>query len=455
MFESLSDRITNILRDAKGNNKLNEDNIQEAIREVRRALLEADVSLRVVKSFISSIKDRALGEEVLKSLSPSQQLIKVVYDELTSLMGSKNVPLNTNGKPNIIMLLGLQGSGKTTSCAKLAVNLRKSGRNPLIVAADIYRPAAIDQIKTLGKQVNIPVFSIDGSKDVQEIVNKAIENAKENGYNTLIIDTAGRLQIDSEMMAELVLVDRFYQPAEKLLVVDAMTGQESVNVAEAFNTQLDISGVILTKLDGDARGGAALSISQATGKPIKFISMGEKLEPLEAFHPERMAQRILGMGDVLSLIERASEAIDLEAAKDLEKKMMKNEFTLEDFLGLQKKMKMLGSLDQILGMLPIQGLSKADKEQLAFVGEQQFKKIEAVIYSMTPEERKNSSMLNSSRKTRIAKGSGVQVEDVSKFIKEFEHMQKAMKNVASFSKKLRKNKKLKLPPGFKGNMPKF
>lgn len=454
MFESLSDRITRILKDAKGDSKLTEDNIKDAIREVRRALLEADVSLKVVKSFISSIKDRALGEEVLKSLTPTQQLVKIVYDELVNLMGKQNVPLNITGKPNLIMLLGLQGSGKTTSAAKLALQIRKSGRNPLMVAADVYRPAAIDQLKTLGKQVDIPVFSLDGSTDVQEIVKQAIDYAKEEGFNTLILDTAGRLQIDTEMMAELVLVDRFYQPAEKLLVIDSMIGQEAVNVAETFDTQLGVTGIVLTKLDGDARGGSALSITHATGKPIKFVSLGEKIAPLEAFHPDRMAQRILGMGDMLSLIEKAQDTINIDEAKELERKMMKKEFSLEDFMKIQKQMKMLGSMDQILGMLPIPGMGKSEREQLAFAGEQQLKKIEAAINSMTPNERKNPQILNPSRRERIAKGSGVAVEEVTRFIKEFEKMQKMMKNVAGVTQKMRKQKgKLKMPPGFKGKFP--
>jgi signal recognition particle subunit SRP54 len=456
MFESLSERITKILRDAKGETKLTEDNIKDALREVRRALLEADVSLKVVKSFISNVKDRSLGEEVFKSLSPTEQFVKIVYDELVKLMGSHNTPLNTGGKPNMLMLLGLQGSGKTTTAAKMAIRIRKNGRNPLLVAADVYRPAAIDQLKTLGKQVNVSVFSMDDTKDVPKIVDSAVEYAKENGFNTLIIDTAGRLQIDTEMMAELVLIDRLYQPAEKLLVVDSMTGQESVNVAETFNTQLDVTGFVLTKLDGDARGGSALSIVHSTQKPIKFVSTGEKIEALEPFHPDRMAQRILGMGDMLSLIEKAQETIDLESAKELERKMMKKEFSLEDFLKIQKQVKMLGSLDQILGMLPIQGLSKADKEQIAFVGEKQLKKIEAAIYSMTPDERRNPSIINISRRNRIAKGSANSPEEVARFLKEFEKMQKMMKNVAGMTKKMKKSKnKMKLPPGFKGKFPGF
>ena len=296
MFEALSDRLQSIIKDTTGQSTLNEDNINDALREVRRALLEADVSLKVVKSFISKIKDRAHGEEVLKSLTPGQQLVKIVHDELVELMGGSNKPISTEGKPNIIMMFGLQGSGKTTSAAKLGLKIRKNGRNPLLVAADVYRPAAIKQLESLGKQVNLPVYTIENSTDVRQIVTSAIEHAKENGYNTVIVDTAGRLQIDTELMAELVIIDRLTDPAEKLLVIDSMTGQEAVNVAETFNEQLGITGIILTKLDGDARGGAALSVTHATGKPIKFTGMGEKLDALEAFYPERMAQRILWNG---------------------------------------------------------------------------------------------------------------------------------------------------------------
>lgn len=459
MFESLSDRLTKILKDAKGESKLTEDNIKDALREVRKALLEADVSLRVVKSFMVRVRERALGEEVLKSLSPTQQFVKVVYDELVVVMGGETKPLDTAGKPNIIMMLGLQGSGKTTSSAKLAVKLRKSGRNPLLVAADVYRPAAIEQLKTLGKQVDVPVFSVDGSKEPLEIVKKAVEKAKDEGYNSLILDTAGRLQVDIEMMSELLLIDRTYAPAEKLLVVDGMTGQEAVNVAEAFNAQIGVTGVILTKMDGDARGGSALSIVQTTDKPIKFLSVSEKIEPLEVFHPDRMAQRILGMGDVLSLIEKAQETIDLESAKEMEQKMLKRDFSLEDFMNMQKQIKMLGSMDQILSMLPIPGLDKSQREELAFVGEQQFKRIEAAINSMTPAERKKPEIIDKSRKKRIAKGCGLSYEEVNRFLKEFEKMRKVMKDVAGMSKNMRskfgKGKKGKkgLPAGFGKGMP--
>jgi signal recognition particle subunit SRP54 len=461
MFESLSEKLQEIIRNTAGKSKLDEENINEALREVRRALLEADVSLKVVKAFISNIKDRSIGEEVFKSLTPGQQLVKIVHEELTSLMGGENKALSTEGKPNIIMLLGLQGSGKTTSCAKLAINLRKSGRNPLMIAADVYRPAAISQLQSLGKQIGVAVFTIDGSSDVRNIVTAGIEHAKNNGFNSVLIDTAGRLEINTELMAELVILDRLFNPAEKLLVIDSMTGQAAVNVAQTFNEHLDLTGVILTKLDGDARGGSALSVTHITGKPIKFVGTGEKLDALEPFHPDRMAQRILGMGDVLSLIEKAQESFDLESAKELEKKMRTKEFSLEDFLKVQKQMKMFGSIDQILGMLPIPGLSKKDREQVADAGEKQMKKIESIINSMTVKERKTPELINQSRKIRISKGSGNAVEEVNKFLKEFENMRKMMKKMADMTKNMRKGhgKKghgmMNLPPGMQNRFPRF
>lgn len=454
MFEALSDRLQETIKKASGQSRLNEDNITEALREVRRALLEADVSLKVVKSFISKIKDRAHGEEVLKSLSPGQQLVKVVYDELIQLLGGHNIPVSTEGKPNIIMMFGLQGSGKTTTAAKLALKIRKNGRNPLLVAADVYRPAAINQLQSLGKQVNIPVFAIENSTDVRNIVTSAIEHARQNGYNTVIVDTAGRLQIDTELMAELVILDRLLEPAEKLLVIDSMTGQEAVNVAETFNEQLGITGIVLTKLDGDARGGAALSVVHACGKPIKLVGMGEKLDALEDFYPERMAQRILGMGDILSLVEKAQENFDIESAKELEKKMRTKDFSLEDFMKVQKQMKMIGSLDQILGMLPIPGLSKADREQMAHVGEKQLKRIEACINSMTLKERRTPDIINPNRKKRISKGSGIPLDELNRFLKDFENMRKMMKKMTDMTKSMRGNK-MKLPPGLKGKFPPF
>ena len=456
MFEALSDRLQETIKNASRQGTLTEDNITEALREVRRALLEADVSLKVVKAFISNIKDRAYGEEVLKSLTPGQQLVKVVYDELVKLLGGEYKPISTEGKPNVIMLFGLQGSGKTTSAAKLAVKIRKDGRNPLLIAADVYRPAAIQQLQSLGKQINVPVFTVADSTDVRSIVSSGIDYAKENGHNTVIVDTAGRLQVDTELMAELVILDRLFTPAEKLLVIDSMTGQAAVGVAETFNEQLGISGIILTKLDGDARGGAALSVTHATGKPVKFAGMGEKLDALEPFHPDRMAQRILGMGDVLSLIEKAQENFDVESAKELERKMRNKDFSLEDFMKVQKQMKMLGSLDQILGMLPIPGMSKNDREQIAHVGEKQLKRIEASINSMTPEERRNPDIINPNRKRRIAKGCGLPIEEINKFLKEFENMRKMMKKMTDMTKSMRGNPgkmKHKLPPELRKMFP--
>lgn len=455
MFESLSDRLQDIVKKTAGQNTLNEDNIAEALREVRRAFLEADVSLKVVKSFISRIKDKAQGEKVLKSVAPGQQLVKVVYDELVELMGKTNIPLSTEGKPNMIMLFGLQGSGKTTTAAKLATKLRKDGRNPLLVAADVYRPAAINQLVALGKQINIPVFTINDSTDVRQIVSSSLDQAKDKGYNTVIVDTAGRLQVDTEMMAELLILDRLFNPAEKLLVIDAMTGQESVNVAETFNEHLGITGVILTKLDGDARGGAALSVTNAIGKPIKFVGMGEKIDALEVFYPDRMAQRILGMGDILSLVEKAQENFDINAAKELEKKMRKKEFSLEDFMNVQKQMKAIGSIDQILGMLPIPGISKNDREQIAVAGEQQLKKIEAYISSMTPKERKKPEIIDLSRRKRISRGCGLPIEDLNRFLKDFEKMRKMMKKMADLTKTMRKSPggMMKIPPGLRNKFP--
>ncbi len=463
MFDSLSDRLQDIIRKTSGNDKLSDDNISDTLREIRRALLEADVSLRVVKSFISKIKDKVAGEEVTKSVTPGQQLVKIVYDELAELMGGSNTPVSTEGKPNIIMLFGLQGSGKTTTAGKLAIKLRKENRNPLLVAADVYRPAAVKQLQTIGKQINIPVFTLDNSSDVRNIVSSAVAHARENGFNTLIVDTAGRLQIDNELMAELVILERLFDPAEKLLVIDAMTGQESINVAESFNEHLDVTGVILSKLDGDTRGGAALSIAHATGKPVKFIGMGEKLDALEAFYPDRMAQRILGMGDIVSLVEKAQESFDIDSAKELEKKMRKSEFSLEDFMKVQKQMKALGSMDQILGMLPIPGLNKDARQEIAHVGEKQLKRIEACIQSMTPEERRNPDIIKSSRKKRIALGSGLPVDEVNRFLKEFENMRKMMKQMADLSSNMRKNPKkmssmMNMPGGLgalKGKFPPF
>ena len=430
MFESLSDKLQDIIAKTSGQSELTQDNMQESLREIRRALLEADVNLRVVKSFISNIKDRAEGEDVIHGVNPSQQLVKIVHDELVKLLGKNNSPIDFSGNPNLIMMLGLQGSGKTTSSAKLAVKLKQEGRNPLLVACDIYRPAAITQLKALGKEIDVEVYS-DNSNDVQNIINCAIEYSKEKGFNTLILDTAGRLQIDTDMMAELMLIDRVYHPSEKLLVIDSMTGQESVNVAENFDAQLGITGLILTKLDGDSRGGAALSITYCTGKPIKFTGTGEKITALENFYPSRIADRILGMGDIVSLVEKAQEVFDEKTAREMEKKMAKAEFSFNDFLKMQSQMKMFGSMDQLLGMIPGLKISKDDKQMISHEGEKQFKRIEVFIQSMTPDEREHPELMNSSRKRRISQGSGIPLHDINLYINQFEQMRKMMKGMSN------------------------
>lgn len=438
MFESLSDRLQNIIANTTREKSLTQDNMKDALREIRRALLEADVNLRVVKSFISNIKDRAEGENVLEGVNPSQQLVKIVHDELVNLLGKEVSPINTDGHPNIIMMLGLQGSGKTTSSAKLAVKLKNEKRNPLLVACDVQRPAAITQLKTLGQQIGVEVYSELENKNVQEIVKNAINYAKENGFNTLILDTAGRLQIDNGMMAELLLIDRCFSPQEKLLVIDAMTGQETVNVAETFDSQLSLTGLVLTKLDGDSRGGAALSVAYCTQKPIKLTGTGEKLNALENFYPERMATRILGMGDIVSLVERAQEVFDEKEARELEKKMEKAEFSFNDFLKMQQQMKMLGSFDQILGMIPGLNISQNDKQKISHEGEKQFKKIEVMIQSMTPQERNHPEIMNSSRKKRIAAGAGITLHELNIFIKQFEQMRGMMKGMSDLKKNMGK-----------------
>lgn len=449
MFDNLSDKLQEIIKKTSGNDKLTEENMSDALREIRRALLEADVNLRVVKSFISSIRERAQGENVVSGVDPAQQLIKIVNDELVKLLGSKNEPLNLTENPSVIMMLGLQGSGKTTSSAKLAIKLKKLGKKPLLVACDVYRPAAIAQLKTLGKQTETEVFTIQNSTDVQQIANEAINYAKSNNFNVVILDTAGRLQIDTQMMAELLILDRTIHPQEKLLVIDAMTGQEAVNVAENFNAQLEITGLVLTKLDGDSRGGAALSVVECTHKPIKLTGVGEKLDALQDFHPDRMATRILGMGDIVSLVEKAQENFDAKQAAELEKKMRKAEFSFNDFLNMQKTMKNFGSLDQILGMLPIPGLKNDDKQMIANEGEKQLKRIEAFIQSMTPDERDNPELINTSRKKRIAQGCGMDIQEINQFITQFEQMRKMMKGFSKISDKV-KSGKLKMPKMPKG-----
>lgn len=425
MFDNLSEKLQNIISRTRGQ-ELTQENMQDALREIRRALLEADVNLRVVKAFISSIKDKAEGENVLQGVDPSQQLIKIVHDELVELLGKELKPLDLSAHPSLIMMLGLQGSGKTTSSAKLAVKLKKEGKKPLLVACDVYRPAAITQLQTLGQEIGCEVFTIPESKDVQNIVQNAINYAKDNGFNVLILDTAGRLQIDTEMMAELLIIDRVFRPQEKLLVIDAMTGQEAVHVAENFDAQISLTGLVLTKLDGDSRGGSALSVVYCTGKPVKLTGTGEKLNALEDFYPERMATRILGMGDIVSLVERAQEVFDEKEALKMQEKMSKAEFSFNDFLNMQKQMKMFGSMDQILGMLPGVNLKQSDREKISHASETEFKKIEVFIQSMTPEERENPQLMNSSRKKRIAKGCGMDLHTINLYVKQFEQMRQMM-----------------------------
>ena len=425
MFDNLSEKLQGIISRTHSQ-ELTQDNMQEALREIRRALLEADVNLRVVKTFISSIKDKAEGENVLQGVNPSQQLVKIVHDELVELLGKELKPLDLSGHPSLIMMLGLQGSGKTTSSAKLAVKLKKEGKNPLLVACDVYRPAAITQLKTLGQEIGCEVFSIDGSTDVQNIVQNAINYAKENGFNVVILDTAGRLQIDTDMMAELLIIDRIFRPHEKLLVIDAMTGQEAVHVAENFDAQIGLTGLILTKLDGDSRGGSALSVVHCTGKPIKLTGTGEKLNALEDFYPERMVTRILGMGDIVSLVERAQEVFDEKEALKMQEKMQKAEFSFNDFLNMKKQMQMFGSMDQILGMLPGVNLKQADREKISHATDTEFKKIEVFIQSMTPQEREHPELMNTSRKKRIAKGCGMDMHTVNVYVKQFEQMRQMM-----------------------------
>lgn len=428
MFDSLSDKLRDIISKTSGK-ELTQDNMQEALREIRRALLDADVNLRVVKAFISSVRDKAEGEKVLEGVDPSQQLIKIVHDELVKLLGTENKPLDLSGNPSLIMMLGLQGSGKTTSSAKLAVKLKKEGKKPLLVACDVYRPAAVSQLQTLGKEIENEVFTISDCCDVQRIVREAIEYASANGFDVLILDTAGRLQIDTEMMAELLLIDRIFHPNEKLLVIDSMTGQEAVNVAENFDAQLGLSGLIMTKLDGDSRGGATLSVVYCTGKPVKLTGTGEKLNALEDFYPERMATRILGMGDIVSLVERAQEVFDEKQALELEEKMSKNNFSYNDFLKMQKQMQAFGSMGNMLGMLGI-NIGKDDRDKISHEGEKQFKKMEVFISSMTPEERSNPDLINTSRKKRIAKGCGLDLAEINAYIKQFEQMRMMMKGMS-------------------------
>ena len=426
-FESLGDKLQGVFKKLRGKGKLNEKDIKEAMREIKLALLEADVNFKIVKEFVNSVSEKALGAEVLESLTPSQQLVKIVNDELTDMMGSEAASINFSGKtPTVIMMCGLQGAGKTTATAKLALHFSKQSRRPLMVACDIYRPAAVKQLEVLGKQINIPVFSMGTDTSPVTIAKEAIAHAIKHGNNPVILDTAGRLHIDDELMGELEAIKTETDPSEILLVVDSMTGQDAVNVAQSFNDRLDITGVILSKLDGDTRGGAALSVKAVTGKPIKFASVGEKINELDIFHPDRMASRILGMGDILSLAERAQAEFDEKSAAELEAKIRKSQFDLEDFLAQLGQMKKLGSFSQILGMMP--GM---DRKMLDAVDTEENAKrivhIEAIIQSMTPQERRNPKIIAANRKIRIAKGSGTRVQDVNQLLKQFADMQKFMK----------------------------
>lgn len=434
MFESLSDRLQTVFQKLGSKGKLTEDDVREAMKQVRLALLEADVNFKVVKDFVAKVTELSIGEDVTKSLTPHQQVVKIVHQELINLLGNDNVPLQESRPgPTVIMLVGLQGTGKTTLAAKLALTLRKKGRRVLLAACDVYRPAAITQLQSLGKQLGITVYTDPGSTSPPDIAAQAVELAKKELYNTVIVDTAGRLQIDELLMQELEQIDARVHPIERLLVVDAMTGQEAVRVADTFNQRVSITGLVMTKMDGDARGGAALSVRSVTGVPIKFISSGEKVDgnTLEAFYPDRLASRILGMGDVLSLIEKAEEMYDVEEAKRMEKRLRKGQFDFEDFLNAMQQMRKLGPLQQILGMIP--GFSQiARNEEL--ISEKQLKQVEAMIFSMTIEERRNPDIIKNSRRERIARGSGTTVQDIAQLTKQFQQMQRMMKQIGGMSK---------------------
>jgi signal recognition particle subunit SRP54 len=436
MFDSLSSKLQNAFRNLRGLGKISESNVADSLREVRMALLEADVNFKVARDFIERVKTKSVGAEVIQSVQPGQQIIKIIHDELVDLLGSQNASLNLGGSPSSILMVGLHGSGKTTSSGKLARLLQKQGRQPLLVAADVYRPAAMDQLETLAKQIEVPVFLKRGETDVLKIAREALDFAKVQSRNVLIFDTAGRLQIDEPLVQELVRLRDLVKPQEILLVLDAATGQEAVNVATHFDQALQITGSILTKLDGDARGGAALSLKSVTGKPIKFAGMGEKLEDFEPFHPERMASRILGMGDVVSLVEKAAEAVSEADAKKLEEKMRKGEFTLADFLEQLRAMKKIGSLESIMKMMP--GGSEALKQVDIGKQEKEFKRMEGMVCAMTPKERLAPQILNAGRRRRIAAGSGVSVAELNTMLNKFFQMQQAMKKMPKFMKMMSK-----------------
>ncbi|CAG5083419.1 Signal recognition particle protein,ffh [Thermobacillus xylanilyticus] len=429
-FESLTSRLQSVFGKLRGKGKVTEDDVNEAMREVRLALLEADVNFKVVKDFIARVKERAIGQEVVKSFTPGMVIIDIVNKELTELMGGTQAKLAKAAKPpTVIMMAGLQGAGKTTASAKLALMLQKGGHKPLLAACDIYRPAAIKQLQVLGGQIGVPVFSLGDKVNPVDIARQALQHAKDEGRDYLIIDTAGRLHIDEALMEELRQIHEAVKPDEVLLVVDAMIGQEAVNVAQSFHEQLELTGIVLTKLDGDTRGGAAISVKAVTGCPIKFVGMGEKIEPLEPFHPDRMASRILGMGDMLSLIEKAQAAIDAEKAAEMERKMRAAEFTFEDFLEQMAQVRKLGPLDQLLEMLP--GMGKLKQLKDIQIDERQLARVEAIVKSMTTEEKRNPEILNHSRRKRIAAGSGTTVADVNRLIKQFDDMRRMMKQFST------------------------
>lgn len=424
MFEGLSDKLERSFKILKGQGHISEINVAETLKEVRRALLDADVSFKIAKDFTTTVKDKALGQKILTSVSPGQLMVKIMHDELTELMGGDAIDINLKGQPSIILIAGLQGSGKTTFSAKLSSYLKKKkGKNPLLVACDVYRPAAINQLKVLGEQVEVEVYSDETQKDPVQIARNAIQYAKDKGRNVVVIDTAGRLAIDEQMMQEISNIKKAVQPQETLFVVDSMTGQDAVNTAKAFNDRLNYDGVVLTKLDGDTRGGAALTIKSVVDKPIKFVGIGEKMDALDVFYPKRMADRILGMGDIVSLVERAQEQYDEEEAKDLKRKLAKNEFNFNDFLKQIQQIKKMGNIKDLAGMIP--GMSKALKD--TEIEEDAFKSIEAIIYSMTPAERENPKLMNGSRRKRIADGSGTNIVEVNRLIKQFEETSKMMR----------------------------
>lgn len=425
MFENLSSKLEKAFKSLKGQGKITELNVAETVKEIRKALIDADVNYKIAKTFTDNVKTTALGSNVLTSVSPGQQMVKIVNDELTQLLGGQKSDIDISGSPAIILIAGLQGSGKTTFSGKLARYLKSKGRQPLLVACDVYRPAAINQLKVLGEQVGVPVFTKEDSKNPVQIAEEAIKFAKQNGNNIVIVDTAGRLSVDEEMMTEIANVKKAIKPGEILFVVDSMTGQDAVNTAAAFNERLDFNGVVLTKLDGDTRGGAALSIKSVVNKPIKFVSMGEKMDALDVFYPERMAQRILGMGDIVSLVERAQSVFDQDEADKLQKKLSRNEFNFEDFYSQLQQIKKMGNLKDLMGMIP--GIGKAMKD--VDVSDDSFKHIEAIIQSMTPAERQNPALMNGSRRKRIAMGAGRDIQEVNQLMKQFEDMRKMMKTM--------------------------